>query len=196
MRIYSVLLGILLICSCNKLVDKKDLSTYLNDPDNGLKKEVQSGDYKMSLTYRPTELIIDQNLADEEDLKKREEKKKQYEAYYYFILNMSLGDKDLLYKGSESKEQFSVALNKLNFGLSDYVYAMTDTKDTIYLSDYYVPNLYGMGGSTQVMLAFPRNEKKVYQELEIRLKELGFGIGEQRFIFQKKDLDNIPELKL
>lgn len=196
MKVYSLLLGLALICSCNKIVDKKSLTMYLDDPDNGLRKEVQVGDYTIRLTYRPTELIMEQNLREEQDLKKKEEKKKQFETYYYFILNMSLGDKDLLYKGSESKEQFSVSLNKLNFGLSDYVYALTDKKDTLLLSDYYVPNLYGMGGSTQIMLAFPRSNNRTFKELEIRLKELGFGTGEQRFIFQKKDLDNIPELKL
>ena len=107
---------------------------------------------------------------------------------------MSLGENDVLYKGSSNQTQFSNTLNKLNFELSNYIYALTDKKDTLYLADYFVPNLYGMGGNTQVILAFEK--EKTYNELEIRMKELGFGIGEKQFIFLKKNIQDIPELKL
>lgn len=192
-NILFLFIGLLMV-SCQNKVDKKTLISYLNDPENGLKQEVKVGDYNISLTYRPTEMMMEQEY--ETDTNKAEEQKKEYEKYHYFILNMSLGDKDVLYKGSSSQQQFSASLNRLNFGLSEYVYALKDKKDTLYLADYYVPNLYGMGGSTQILLAFPNDKGKQYEELEINLKELGFGTGGQKFIFRKKDIEDVPSLKI
>jgi hypothetical protein len=182
------------IISCSNKADKQSLLAYLNDPENGLKQETTAGDYKISLTYRPTDLIIEQEGVT--DPKKIAEKKKEYSKYHYFILNMSLGgDKDVLYKGSGSQQQFSASLNRLNFGLSEFIYARRDEKDTLYLADYYVPNLYGMGGSTQILLAFPNETNKKYEQLEVNIKEMGFGTGNQKFIFKREDLEDIPTLK-
>jgi hypothetical protein len=190
--IYFVLITTLL-AACKKVVDQQGMNNYLNDPDNGLKQETTTGNYKISLTYRPIDLIMEQE--GETDPKKIEEKKKEYSKYHYFTLNMSLGDKDVLYKGSSSQQQFRTSLSRLNFGLSEYIYALADKKDTLYLADYYVPNLYGMGGSTQILLAFPNETNKNYEELEVKIKEMGFGTGGQKFIFKREDMEDIPTLK-
>ena len=186
----------LMFTSCNKPVTKQELTTYLNDPDNGLKQEVKIGSYKISLTYRPTDLLVEQDLFGDTTVETIEAKRTEYNAYYYFILNMSLGENDVLYKGSTNQLQFSASLNKLNFGLSEYIYAIADEKDTINLADYYVPNLYGMGGTTQILLVFPKDISIIYEELEVTVKELGFGTGQQKFKFKIKDMNNVPELKL
>lgn len=197
-KFHKIRFGIWIVCfgvlaGCKGKVDKQELITYLNNSDNGLKQEVKAGDYKLSLTYRPTDLIVEQE--GEKDPERIEEKKKEYAKYHYFILNMSRGgDKDVLYKGSGSQQQFSTSLNRLNFGLSEFIYARRDRKDTLYLADYYVPNLYGMGGSTQILLAFLNEAEKEYEELEVNIKEMGFGTGHQKFVFKKEDIQNIPVL--
>jgi hypothetical protein len=194
MKLLQLAFFLLVICACNRSVDKAKLTSYLNDPENGVRQEVKAGEYKISLTYRPTDLVVEQE--GETDPEKIASKKKEYSKYNYFILNMSLGgDKDVLYKGSGSQQQFSASLNRLNFGLSEFIYARRDQKDTLYLADYYVPNLYGMGGSTQILLAFPNEAEKPYEELEITIKEMGFGIGNQKFVFRKEDIEDIPSLK-
>ena len=50
--------------SCNHLVNKRELNDYINNPGNGLKQEVKSGDYKISLTYHPTDLLVEQDLLE------------------------------------------------------------------------------------------------------------------------------------
>ncbi|HVD97192.1 MAG TPA: hypothetical protein VNB90_03235 [Cytophagaceae bacterium] len=186
----------LFVFACQNKTDKSDLISYLNDPDNGLKKEKTIGDYKIDITYYPTNLLIEKEIENGTTPEQLEIRRNEYERYNYFILNMSLSGKDVVYKGSTNTEQFSACINKLNFGLSDYIYALRDKKDTLNLADYYVPNLYGMRQSTQILFAFSKSEDNNYQELEITLKELGFGIGTQKFSFRKEDIKNIPSLAI
>lgn len=177
-----------MVSNCRNHITQQELISYLNDPDNGLKQEFLNQGIKVSVTYRPSDLIVQQNVGKEAS----SEEKNEYSRYNYFILSMSANDKDILYKNSESRTQFSETLNRLNFTLPEYIYGIGEGKDTVYLADFYVPNFYGMGGVTQIMLAFP-NEKK-YEYFEVRLKEIGLRIGEKRFLFKKKDIDNIPLL--
>jgi hypothetical protein len=193
-KTYSVYLGFVLMCSlvsgCKSQITQQELLNYLNDLDNGLKQEVSEGSIKMSITYRPTDLIIGQSNVQEAYSRERE--KGEYSKYSYFILSMSIDDKDILYKNSRSQTHFSEVLNRLNFAVTEYIYGIADGKDTINLADFYVPNLYGMGGSTQIMLAFPNT--KTCENFELRIKEMGLGIGERRFLFRHKDIEDIPKL--
>jgi hypothetical protein len=179
----------MLALSCQKYITKEEMTSYLNDPENGLKQEITHEKIKVSVVYRPTELIVKQQNSEEEEFEKR---RVEYDKYHYFILSLSEDGHDVLYKGRSNQAQFSESLNRINFQLPMYLCALGDKKDTISLADYYVPNFYGMGGSTQIMLAFP-NEKK-YKTIEIRLKEMGLGIGEQKFLFKEKDIKKIPKL--
>jgi hypothetical protein len=196
-----LLLAVPVVCflSCNKPVDKQTLISYVNDPDNGLKKEIQSGDYKISLTYKPTDLLVEQEIGNDTALTTEtiEAKRKQFDAYHYFVLTMSAGEKDMLYSGAGGTN-YSEMVTKINFRLREYIYAIQDKKDTLVLADYYIPNLYGMGGKTQILLAFEKakEEEQANKALAIKIKELGFGMGEQQFEFKEKDFVNIPSLKL
>jgi hypothetical protein len=190
-------MGILFLAGCKNKLDKNGLAAYIQDSDNGLRQDREIGDFKITLTYKPTDLLIEQDDPKvNNDPALREKKRKQYDQYNYFILNMSLGDKDLLYKGSSSKEQFSTSLNRLNFELADYIYATSNQKDTLSLADYYVPNLYGMGGITQILLVFPKQRNQTPGNIEVTIKEMGFGIGTQKFQFKQDDLEKVSGLKI
>ena len=182
-------LGCLLAC---KQVDKKNaesVTKYINDSGNELHKVKEIDKLKYSLTYRPTILMVEQELGGKIEEQAAKKAYAKYKPYYYFILNMSVDDKDALYKGSASQAQFSENIQKFSFQMGDYVYAYTD-KDTIGLADFYTPNMYGYAKSTQVLLVFDRAKIKE-KHFNINIEELGFGVGRQTFEFNKDDLEAI-----
>ena len=191
-KLFIILLGIIpTLFSCSH-VDKKDVSSvtnFINEESNALKQVKEVEKVKYSLTYRPTVLMVNQEVGQGNDKQSKLKAYQKYSPYYYFILNLSIADKDALYKGSNSQAQFSENIQKFSFQMGDYVYAI-DTDDTVRLADFYTPNMYGYAKSTEVLLVFDRSQIKGDQ-FKINVEELGLGIGRQTFEFNKKDLEEI-----
>ena len=190
-------IGCMVLISCkSKLVGEGNLIEYTKDPQHGLIQTKETGVVKTEISYRPTDQIVWQELKG---MKKEmitdsliENKRKEYGNYYYFILSISVGDKDLLHGGSNTEEQFAENLNRLSFHMPEYTW-MKAGKDTIPLADYQFPRMYGMTKSTQVLLAFEKPEKET-PEIKITLEDIGIGIGKQTFIFETKAIQSVPEL--
>lgn len=190
-NIAFAILVCLYIFAC-KQVDKKNVEAvtkYVSESENKLHKVKEIEKLKYSLTYRPTILMVEQELRGEKDEQAAKKAYAKYKPYYYFILNMSIDDKDALYKGSASQAQFSENIQKFSFQMGDYIYAYTN-KDTIGLADFYTPNMYGYAKSTQVLLVFDRTQIKE-EHFKINIEELGYGVGRQTFEFDKDDLEAI-----
>jgi len=179
--------------ACNT-IDKKDpvqLAAYIEKESHELKKTIEVEDKKVQLSYRPTILLVQQELKGitKPTNKQLEEAKQKYSPYYYFILSIKAGDKDALYGGSVNFQQFSENLQKLSFQMNEFVYALSGN-DTVPLTDFFTPNMFGYGKQTEVLLVFERNKIKDNQ-LIINLEELGLGLGRQSFEFEKEKLEDI-----
>lgn len=183
------------LISCRKKsLSHDELVKYIHHADNGLVKEEEVGEIKFKMTYRPTDLIVWQEVKGKElsdSLIKA--KRDNYNKYYYFILNISSAGQDVL-NASGSFQKFSDNLSALSFHMPEYTYAVADSKDTLYLADFYVPRFYGLSKSTEVLLAFER-KGKAEEEIVIRLNDFGIGAGTTRYRFKTSDLNNVPELK-
>ena len=184
----------LISCSPKKLLPDK-LTAYIQDEANGLKQTQAIGNFKYTITYRPIDLIVWQEIGNKG---KREDSvianlRKNYEQYNYFILNISAAGKDALYGASGSMEAFSQNLQNLSYHMTQYSYAVTEKKDTLTLKDFYFPRLYGMGGGTQVMLVYNRT-KDPGEYTDIYIEDIGLGTGRQKFRFKKEDMESVPAL--
>ncbi|MCR6641091.1 MAG: hypothetical protein NVV82_19385 [Sporocytophaga sp.] len=176
----------LFLIGCKKSMNYDDLVLYINNPENGLVQTKESGDVKCKLTFKPASVMLYDEFGNKQD-SLFIAKEKAYRRFYYFVLNLSGKNGDVLY----GNENFSEKLNKFTFGLGSIAYMTTNKNDTISLADYYTPNLYGMSKSTSVLLAFEKPSKES-ESITIHLSDLG--AGSKTFEFIRKDLDNIPQL--
>ena len=191
-------LGLLGSCTQPKYMDKEALNAYVNDEENGLFQKKEAQGHEIKLNYRPTGLLIAQELGDvttaeAEKLKKLQDK---YGGQYYFILSLSRGGREALSPAYGGQQQFSENLQTLAFRMGEYVNLTTSASDTIAVADYVFPRTYGMSGTTQLMFAFDKTKAKDTDWVQFNLAEMGLGIGRQNFRFETSDLEKAPQLKV
>lgn len=194
---YLLLLFVITSCGSKTFDSTNELIEYISDGDNEYKysKSVNGVDYV--LQYRPTDLLVNQELGDEKDKNKIKELRGKYSKFLYFNLSMSMNNKELLSNVVRDKEQFGQMVDDLAFNMDEKVHFFTPQKDTLSMTDFVYPRMYGMTNSTTIMLVYPRDENFLKEEyLNFTVEDLGLYTGEVKFKIQTKPLQNEPKLDL
>ncbi len=186
MRRSSVFLLIIsCFLSCNSNYDKNyaELLKDVNNEENGYVQTKEINGVKISLAYRPTELMVSQELEQLGDIKiSKDSLKKKYNQNLYFILNYSKNNNEILSSVSESRQKFNEVQNTLTFGMQEKVALLNEKKDTIPLLDYNFPRTYGMARSTSLLFIFKREENlEKSSTLIFSVNDIGLGIGDVKF---------------
>ena len=125
--------------------------------------------------------------------KLKEELKQEKEIYkrsIYFFLTIGYEDekKDIVYEKMISGfNEYSQWLQKLMFGLKEYIYLQTALIDEIPVDTYQMDRTYGMTKSRTILLMFPKNfnEVDILDEenkwLKFKMKEFGLRAGRMTF---------------
>ena len=186
------LLGAHLLC-CRTSATVEELEKYIQNSENNLKQCYEKDGLKAYLIYKPTDLIVwQEQKVQQQDI---EQLKKKYESYYYFVLNLQQGKKDLLNATISDKSLFASVNEQLSFQLHEHVYALDDNNDTSRLVDFAFPRLYEAARATSILLVFKSDDFKT-EDFKICIKDIAYTIGTLEFRFNKKHLTNIPTLKL
>lgn len=171
--------------SCNLRSDKNhaELLKEVNDEKNGFTQTKEINGVKLSLTYRPTELMVSQELEQIGDIKvSKDSLINKYKKNLYFILNYSKNDKEILSSISESRQKFNEVQNTLTFGMRDKVVLVNNKKDTIPFLDYNFPRTYGMARSTSLLFIFKKDENfDDSNTVTFTVNDIGLGIGDVKF---------------
>ncbi len=188
---------ILVISSCsNKEFDTtEEIFAFISDEDNGYKysKEVNGVDF--TLQYRPTDLLVQQELGDSLSEKKIKQLREKYSKYLYFNLSMSLDGKELLSNVVRDKQQFGQMVNDLAFYMNQKVHLYTPEKDTLAMTDFVYPRMYGMTNATTILIVYPRDKQFLKEGyLNFTIEDLGLNTGEIKFKVQTQPLENEPQL--
>jgi hypothetical protein len=176
-----------------KHLSEDQLKQYILEPDNELVKEAVVEDYKIRVAYRPTDLLIAQELGTSQDIARINALRTKYSNQYYFILSLSKNDREAIQAGIMPQAQFSELLQTISFRMGAYVTMTTAARDTIPLTDYAYNRTFGMGSSNDILLVF-KKEKMTGDWLQINLAEFGLGVGRQSLRFMRKKLDNVPKI--
>ena len=161
--------------------------------ENGLTKSSVSEGYQTKIVYKPTDLLVAQELkgvpVPGED--KVGELREKYGQYHYFVLSISKGDKEVLTGGGPG---FGELLQTLSFRMGALVNLTTASRDTIPVADYAFQRTFGMSSATSLLFVFPREELKEDEWIQFNLKEFGLGLGNQNFRFSANNFKNVPEI--
>jgi hypothetical protein len=188
------LFAILQSCGTPEYLPEAELSAYCLDEDHGLTKTVVSGDISMRLTYKPTDLLVAQemrsftNPSDDRIVTLR----KKYGSYYYFILSLSRSGKEVL-GASGNHAEFSELLQTISFRMGEVV-NLTTPRDTIPLADFIYNRTFGLSTSTDILLVFDKSAAKDAEVIQIHLDEFGLGVGKQVVEFKVGDLNAAPKI--
>ena len=194
-----ILFLVVFIISCsNKTFDtKEELWNYLKDKDNGYLTEKNVNGYNFSLLYKPTDLLIDQELGDDKSKENIKGLREKYGQYMYFTLSMSRDNKELLSTTPKNRQEFGAMVNQLAFGMGEKVHLYTQKKDTLEMLDYNYPRMYGMSQSTTMLFVYPRDKKYLKEEiLNFTIEDLGTYTGEVKFRIETEKIKKEPNLKL
>lgn len=192
-----VLIFLGLGCSNKTFDTEESLWTYLKDEDNGYYQEKEVNGYEFSLLYKPTDLLVKQELGEKKDAEKLKKLRDKYQKYMYFSLSMSKNNKELLSVAPKNRNEFGAMVNQLAFGMGNKVHLYNQHKDTIELADFVYPRMYGMSRSTDILFVYPREKEKLKKEfLNFTIEDLGIYTGEIRFKIPIKNIDSEPRLNI
>ncbi len=188
----------MIVFSCSKTFDtSEEINEYIQDEDNGYyyKKTIEGVDYE--LQYRPTDLLVKQELGEKQNDTLVQQLREKYSKYLYFNLSMAKNNQELLNSVAQDKAKFGQMVNDLAFGMEEKIHLYTPEKDTLAMADFIYPRMYGMSNSTSIMIVYPRDTKYMSQDyLNFTIADLGFNTGEVKFKLQTKALKKEPQLKL
>lgn len=197
MNRFYVFFIVILLGSCTKksFNTKEELWDYLRDTDHGYLQEKNVNNYDFSLLYKPTDLLVSQELGDSKDEEKLKSLRKKYSQYLYFTLSMSRNNKELLSTTPKNRQEFGRMVNELAFGMDKKVHVFTPKKDTLALLDYVYPRMYGMSKATTMLFVYPRDKKYLKGDyLNLTISDLGTYTGKVKFKVPIKVIDNEPTL--
>lgn len=191
------LLLIVIVSSCgNKSFDTaEEMVTFISDEENEYcyKKEVNGVTY--TLQYRPTDLLVQQELGDNASEKKVKQLREKYNKYLYFNLSMSLNGQELLSNVVRDKAQFGQMVNDLAFNMDQKVHLYTPEKDTLSMTDFVYPRMYGMTNATTILIVYPRDKQLLKEdELNFTIEDLGLNTGEVKFKIHTQPLKKEPQI--
>ena len=91
------LIVILLLIGCDNKTfsDEQELWQYVKDETNGYIQHKKVNDIDFTLLYKPTDLLVHQELGDSKDAKKISVLREKYKAFMYFNLSMSKKNKEM-----------------------------------------------------------------------------------------------------
>ncbi len=194
--LFLVVTGVLCSCAPDTL-SKKELQEFVLNPENGLIKTIDSGGIQMTVTYRPNDLFVWQELGGNRDPRIIDSLRGKYERNLYFVLSFSSGRREVLGNSGNSLEAFSGALQTMAFRMTEYVFLSDSKRNTIELADFALDRTFGYASSTNILLVFnlPKNLLGVTPTVEVHVDEFGLGLGNQRFEFMSKDITRCPGIK-
>lgn len=173
-----------------------DLTVYVQDEQNGYKQKKIVYGFEFSLMYRPTDLLVYQEIGSKKINSKQLNKlRNKYADFMYYNLSISKNNKELLSTIPKNRNEFGTMVNQLNFGMREKVHLMTQNKDTIELIDFMYPRMFGMSRSTTLMFVFPRKDYSLENEyLTLIIEDLGIHTGQVKFQIPSKKIKNEPQL--
>jgi hypothetical protein len=193
--VYWLILIDLLAISCTpKYLSEEDLKKYVLNSENGLTKELTVDDFRISATYRPTDLWVAQELGSSTDSTQIEKLKEKYGSHYYFVLGLSKNGREAIQAATMPQMQFSELLQIISFRMDSYVNMTTAQLDTIPLAAFTYTRSFGLGGSNDILLVFDKKKTEKQDWVQINLAEFGLGLGRQSMRFKCQDLEIAPKI--
>ena len=97
-----ILIAIATLCACSSKTfnDSDEVLAFIRNPDNGYYQTKTINGVNFSILYKPTDLLVDQELQNNFDSFIIDSLRNKYKKYIYFALSMSKNSKRVIDKCS------------------------------------------------------------------------------------------------
>jgi hypothetical protein len=162
------------------------------DTDNGLSKIIEAGDIEIRVTYRPTDLLVLQELghSNNVDTELVDQLRRKYSPRYYFVVSFSRSNNEIL-AGSAN---FSELLQTISFRMHDVISLRTSSNHAIPLADFVYNRTFGLSNSTDLLCVFEKSEIINSDWIDVDIEEFGLGIGKRSIRFDVSKMEEAPKL--
>lgn len=163
----------------------EQLRAYINDESNGLKKVYTDKDGLLFETY-----LIRKELMEPANVK---EGASTNDSLVYFMLSFSRNGRELLGQGNDFAT-YATLINNLSFNPAAYCQLLVNEKDTLKLNNSNFVNTFGTASANNLLLVFKIT--KPVADYTLLFEDIGFGTGNQKFLFRKKDIQRLNHIVL
>ena len=197
MRTPLIVLALLSIFACQEqqIVSEQELKDYILDPEHGLRKQKKKNEVDIEVIYRPTDLILAQQLDGITDEKERSSTIKNFDTLSYFVIKLSRKGQEVENTYVSDNDKFVRVTNYLSSAIAGNI-RMIIEKDTLSALDAVYTRMYGAASATSVMAVFNTDVRKKNGTLKFFLDDTELGLGQNEFEFDLSDIKKTPTLNL
>jgi hypothetical protein len=196
MKRITILLALATIACSPGKVNKAELVEYIQNADNGLIKKISQGEIDLEMIYRPSALVVEQQIAGEQYSEAQIDSIRiNFDQYDYFVLKISSSGEEISNRYAGDDLAFAKAIEHLSFGIGKDLRMQVGDKK-IYVRDFIHARSFGSGNANTLLLAFESNLKQRDEDFTIEFEDSFFKTGTSRFNFRIADLKALPSLNL
>lgn len=186
--------------SCAHPLERPAYLAYLADPTHGLTHTQEANGTTVTCSYRPTDLLVSQEMAAEETAvapATLDSLHRTYAGKLYCTLALARDSAEIETSLIRDETALGQALSYLSQGIAHDVYLRgLGQPDSVTALAATYARQYGNTGRSTVLLVFPAPQLDVAQGFTISYHDTQFGLGPLRFVFAAKALRDLPALKL
>lgn len=192
---FILLILVFYSCGSKEFSSEEKLWSYVKNANNGYLQGKSVNGVNFTLLYKPTDLIVAQEIGTKDATQEEiDSLRNKYDKYAYFNLTISRGNQELLNSVAGDREKFGSMVHTLSFRMDTNIHLYSQSKDTIKMIDYIYPRMYGLSKNTSLLLVYPKEEIEGSQEINMSIKDLGFGTGDVSFKYDQSLLKKNPHI--
>lgn len=203
MTFIVLLLSSSVLFSCQKSsLDIKGILKYINNPANGVMKERIVGGYNFQVKYLPIDYMVYREL---EEVKAPAQKlvdslKQEYKYSLNYILRIGPADDqsfDVTKGNAKTTEAYNAQNYSMNFELQEYLSLEIAEGRVLKPVLVRTENTYGLTDHRNINIVFSlaKDDLEQLEYYDLRFQDDLFNTGRHHFVFNKKDITNIPPIK-
>lgn len=187
--ILIIMMTVLLSCEKDVVNSAEELKSYVMKPANNLTRKSILNGYEVSVSYKPADLLIYQEIGGEPtDHQKLFNIERKYQDNYYFVISVA--------KSSSAEVDIDQSrFRDLSTSLVQFLRITTSGKDTLKEDGVAVEETKLHTTATEIIFVVSKEKTKSQQWIQFNLNEFGLGLGNHEFKFHIRDLESVPKLK-
>lgn len=179
-----------LLAACNtNFSNTTEAKKFMEDKDNGLRKEVRVDRIIYNYQYKPTDYIVATEASGSEEPAALEQRKKDLDQMWWFNVELSVADfnqSPLRYQLTSLEEYQQRQDYMLNYAPRDFV--LIAGADTLHPASYWFENNQNLTPQETVVLAFEK-PKQIPEEVQLVFNDQLFRNGMIKATFETKKLN-------
>ncbi|WP_435624319.1 hypothetical protein [Flagellimonas sp.] len=162
---------------------------------HGFTKHKQVNGVDFVLTYRPTDLLVAQEIPIGPEQDEVENLRDKYSGYMYFNLSMSYKNREVLTAALRDRSKYQRVLKNLAFNMGDNIKIYNEEGQTFPVADCIFPRMYDLDGKNTLLLVVKRDERLLKNDsFKITLKDIGLYTGQVTFKVPSRAILEQPTL--